>query len=47
MKGIKLGIFGITFCLLGLSIATNNIYAASCAAIGVLLALIGCFLSDK
>ena len=43
MKGIRLGLLGIALGLLGLSFATNHILAIALAAVGVLVALAGCF----
>lgn len=47
MKGIKLGILGVTIALLGIAFASNNVLAIGCAAIGVVLAIIGYFWKDK
>lgn len=45
MKGIKLGLLGITLGLLGVSFGTNHIIAIALAAVGVLTALVGCFVN--
>lgn len=47
MKGIKLGIFGLSLGLMGISLGTNNIVAFGFAALGALIALIGCFVGGK
>lgn len=47
MKGIKLGLVGVCFGLLGLSFGTNNILAISCACFGLIISIIGCFLKDN
>jgi len=47
MKGIKLGITGVCVSLLGIAFAMNNFVAIVCAAAGLLLATIGCFIKDK
>ena len=43
MKGIKIGIVGVCVSLLGIAFAMNNFIAICGAAIGFLLALVGCF----
>ena len=47
MKGIKIGIVGVCFSLLGISFAMNNFIAICGASIGFLFALVGCFIKDK
>lgn len=47
MKGIKIGIVGVCVSLLGIAFAMNNFIAICGAAIGFLLALVGCFVKDK
>ena len=47
MKGIKIGIVGICFCLLGLAFSTNNVLAYGCAAIGLGVSVIAYFIKDK
>lgn len=47
MKGIKLGIVGVCVSLVGIAFATNNFIAICGASIGLLLAIIGCFIKDK
>ena len=47
MKGIKIGIVGICVSLLGITIATNNFYAISAAAVGLLLSAVGCYAKEK
>lgn len=47
MKGIKTGIVGICFCLLGLAFSTNNVLAYACAAVGLIISIIGCFIKDR
>ena len=46
MKGIKLGIIGITLALLGISFSTNNILCIGVAFIGLVLAIQGFFIKD-
>ena len=46
MKGIKVGIVGICFGLLGIAISTNNILAYGSATIGLIVAIIGCCTKD-
>lgn len=47
MKGVKVGILGICFGLLGVAFDTNNILAISCTFVGVVLSIIGLFVKDK
>ena len=47
MKGIKVGIVGVCFSLLGIAFATSNALAYGCAAVGLALAVIGCFIKDR
>lgn len=47
MKGIKLGIAGVCVSLLGIVFAMNNFVAIVAAAVGLLLAIAGCFVKDK
>ena len=47
MKGMKMGLFGISLGLVGVSFGTNNIIAIGLAVLGALMALIGCFIGDK
>ena len=47
MKGIKLGIVGVCFCLLGIAFSTNNVLAYGCATIGLIIAIIGCCIKDS
>ena len=47
MKGIKVGIVGVCFSLLGIAFATSNALAYGCAAVGLALAVIGCFTKDR
>lgn len=47
MKGIKLGIVGVCFGLLGIAFSTNNFLAYASATIGLIVAVIGCFTKDK
>ena len=46
MKGIKLGIVGLCVSLLGLAFATNNVGAMAASFIGMVVAVIGCFIKD-
>ena len=47
MKGIRIGIVGICVSMLGIAFAMNNVIAISCAFIGFLLSVAGCFSKDK
>lgn len=47
MKGIKIGIVGVCLGLLGIAFSTNNVLAIGCAAIGLVVSVIGCFIQDK
>ena len=47
MKGIKVGIVGVCVSLLGIAFSTNNVLAYGCAAVGLALAVIGCFMKDR
>ena len=47
MKGIKLGILGVCVGLLGISLGTLNFFAICGAALGVVLAIAGCFVKDS
>lgn len=47
MNGIKIGIVGVCLGLLGITFSTNNLLAYGCAAIGLVVAVIGCFIKDK
>ena len=47
MKGIKVGIVGVCVSLLGIAFATSNALAYGCAAVGLALAVIGCFMKDR
>ncbi len=47
MKGIKLGIVGICLSLLGIAFSTNHVIAISGAALGLTVALAGCFIKDN
>ena len=47
MKGIKLGIVGVCFCLLGVAFSTNNVLAYGSATIGLVVAIIGCSIKDS
>lgn len=47
MKGIKLGLFGISLGLVGLSFSTNNFITISLSALGALITLIGCVVKEK
>ena len=47
MKGIKLGIAGICVSLLGIAFAMNNFVAIVGAAAGLLLAIVGCCITDS
>ena len=44
MKGIKFGLVGVCVGILGLSLATNNIFAVCGSLLGVALAIVGCFI---
>ena len=46
MKGIKIGIVGICFSLLGIAFALNNFLAICGASIGLVLSFIGCFTKE-
>lgn len=46
MKGIKLGIVGVCLGLLGIAFSTNNILAIGGAFLGLIVAVIGCFVKD-
>ena len=47
MKGIKVGIVGICFGLLGIAFSTNNVLAYGSATIGLIIAIIGCIIKDN
>ena len=47
MKGVRLGLFGISLGILGLSVATNNVYSAGLAALGTVIAFVGCFIKKN
>ena len=47
MKGIKLGILGISLSLLGIAVATNNFIAISAASIGLVLTVVGYFRKES
>ena len=47
MKGIKVGIVGVCFSLLGIAFSTNNVLAYGSAAIGLIVAIIACFIKDS
>ena len=47
MKGIKIGIVGVCLGLLGIAFSSNNVLAYGCATIGLIVAIIGCFVKDK
>jgi hypothetical protein len=47
MKGIKIGIVGVSVSLLGIAFAMNNFIAISAASVGLLVSIVGCFVRDK
>ena len=47
MKSIKISIVGVCVSLLGIAFAMNNFIAICGASIGLLLAVVGCFVKDK
>lgn len=46
MKGIKLCLLGISVCLAGLALSTNNLFAIAGGGIGLLLSLLGVLRKD-
>ncbi len=44
---MKLGILGVCISLLGVTFQSGNQLAIGCAAVGSLLALVGCFTGEK
>ena len=47
MKGIQLGLVGVCLSLTGIAVSTNNTFAMSAAAVGFILAVIGCLIKDE
>jgi len=47
MKGIKLGIVGICVSLLGIAFSSFDFIAICVAALGLILAVIGCCVKDR
>lgn len=47
MKGLKIGILGICVSLLGIAFGMNNFIAICGAAVGLVLAVVGCFTKEQ
>ena len=47
MKGIKIELLGIATILLGIAVATNNLFGYVLGVLGFGTAVVGCFLKDK